>query len=120
MKTVDREAKLHLMTSETSKEMYDTLVRMYEKDTEQEKCLLLQKFYNFKFDNSKDVHYNFSKMQNIVYQLKLVDEEVSENMFMSKVLTVLPEKYKHFSTAWDSTPKTDKTIEKLIQSFGRR
>lgn len=31
------------------------------------------------------------------------------------MLTVLPEKYKHFSTAWDSTPKTDKTIEKLIQ-----
>lgn len=83
MKTVDREAKLHLMTSETSKEMYDTLVKIYKKDTEQEKCLLLQEFYNFKFDNSKDVHYNFSKMQNIVYQLKLVDEEVSENMFMS-------------------------------------
>lgn len=34
LKTIDREVKLHLMTSENAKEMYDTLVRIYKKETD--------------------------------------------------------------------------------------
>ena len=35
-------------------------------------------------------------------------------MLISKILTILPEKFQHFSTSWDSTPKADRTIENLM------
>lgn len=33
---------------------------------------------------------------------------------MTKVLTILPEKYKYFISAWESTPTSEKTIENLM------
>lgn len=32
---------------------------------------------------------------------------------MTKILLTLPEKYKHFSVAWDSTPSSERTIDNL-------
>lgn len=58
---------------------------------------------------------NISKIQNIAFQLKALEEEISENMVISKILSILPEKFRHFSTAWDLTPKDDKNIENLMQ-----
>ncbi|KAK9718150.1 hypothetical protein QE152_g23340 [Popillia japonica] len=34
-------------------------------------------------------------------------------MVMSKILSTLPEQYKYFLTAWESTPISDKTITNL-------
>lgn len=48
LRTVDRTVKVHLMTCESAKDMYDTLLRIYKKDTDHEKCLLLQEFYDYK------------------------------------------------------------------------
>ncbi|KAK9709459.1 Zinc knuckle [Popillia japonica] len=42
-----------------------------------------------------------------------VQQNVDDNMIMCKILSTLPEKYKHFTTAWDSTPTNEKTLTKL-------
>ncbi|PSN34141.1 hypothetical protein C0J52_23631 [Blattella germanica] len=47
LRTVDKTIKVHLMTCNNSKAMYDILVRIYKKDSDQEKCLVLQEFYNY-------------------------------------------------------------------------
>lgn len=114
LRTIDKTVKLHLMNYELAKDMYDALLRIYKKDTNQEKCSLLQEFYNFKYDNTKDMHHNISEIQNLVFKLKILQEEISESMVVSKILTILPEKHQYFSCAWDSTPTKDKTLENLI------
>jgi len=114
LRTVDKSVKVHLMTCDSAKDMFNTLTRIYKKDSSQEKCLLLQEFYNYTFEKSKDIQTNISQIQNLVFKLKVLEEEISDSMLISKIMTVLPEKYKHFSSAWDSTSKDDKTIENLI------
>ncbi|XP_029054804.1 uncharacterized protein LOC114882092 [Osmia bicornis bicornis] len=94
--------------------MYEALQKIYQKKTEQERQLLMQDYYNFKFDKAKDVHMNVSELQNIVVKLKGLNEEISQNMLMSKILTILPEKLQYFSSAWDSTQADDKTLDNLI------
>jgi hypothetical protein len=44
----DNHLKTHIVTCTTAKEMYDTLKQIYQRHTSQQKCLLLQDFYNFK------------------------------------------------------------------------
>lgn len=65
--TVEHSVKLHLVTCESSKDMYDTLCKIYKRDTSQQKCILLQEFYNYKYDNNKDMMFNITHIQNISY-----------------------------------------------------
>ena len=49
-----------------------------------------------------------------------MNEDISEDIQMSKVLAALPSGYNSFSTAWDSAPQGSRTMENLIQRlFGR-
>ncbi|XP_023709537.1 uncharacterized protein LOC111865596 [Cryptotermes secundus] len=93
--------------------MYDTLKQIYQRDTSQQKCLLLQDFYNFKYDKIKDMMTNVSHVQNIAFKLRQLNQNVDENMIMTKI-TILPEDYKRFSTAWDSTATMDRTLDNLV------
>ena len=35
-------------------------------------------------------------------------------MLITKLLATLPAQYRHFASAWDSTPSADKTLTNLI------
>jgi hypothetical protein len=43
-----------------------------------------------------------------------LNQTVDENMIMTKITTILPEDYKHFSTGWDSTGTMDRTLDNLV------
>lgn len=111
--TIEHPVKSHLVTCETSKEMFETLSNIYKRDTSQQKCSLLQEFYNYKFDNQKDMMSNLAYIQNVAYKLNRLDQKVDDTMIITKILSILPEYYKHFSSAWDSTNSTDRTLENL-------
>jgi hypothetical protein len=110
---IEKHVKTHIVTCTTAKEMYDTFKQIYQRDTSQQKCLLLQDFYNFKYDKTKDMMTNISHVQNIAFKLHQLNQNVDENMIMKKI-TILPEDYKHFSTAWDSTVTVDRTLDNLV------
>lgn len=111
--TIDQQVKPHILTCSSSKEMYDTLKRIYERESSQQKCLLLQELYNFKFDSEKDMMTNICHIQNIAFKLNRLNQPVDDTMIITKILTVLPEQYRHFSSAWDSTSASDRTIDNL-------
>jgi hypothetical protein len=62
-------SKTRIVTCKTAKKMYDTLKQIYQRDTSQQKYLLLQDFYNIKYDKTKDMMTNLSCVQNIVFKL---------------------------------------------------
>jgi hypothetical protein len=95
------------VTCTTAKETYNTLKQIYQRDSSQQKCLLLQDFYNFKYDKTKDMMTNLSCMQNIAFKLNKLNQNINEDMIMTKITTILPEEYTHFSSAWDSTVTID-------------
>ncbi|UYV71064.1 hypothetical protein LAZ67_8001578 [Cordylochernes scorpioides] len=57
---------------------------------------------------------NISRVQNLVFQINNVKQEIEESFVISKILSILPDYFNYFSTAWDSTPKSEKTLTNLI------
>ncbi|PNF34311.1 hypothetical protein B7P43_G15816 [Cryptotermes secundus] len=74
VRTIEKHVKTHIMTCTTTKEMYDTLKQIYQRDTSQQKCLLLQDFHNFKYDKTKDMMTNISHVQNIAFRLHQLNQ----------------------------------------------
>ena len=113
VRTLDRPAKNHILSCTTSKQMYDALTAIYRRDTTQLKQSLLLDFHSYQYDKSKDIMQNISHLRNIVFKLEQFQQDVSEEMLMAKILVSLPDQYRYFSAAWDSTPTADKNVENL-------
>lgn len=113
MMTVDKKVMIHIMTCETAKQMYDKLCALFERSGEDRKCELLQKFYQYQYDTTKNMADNFGIIENIIYQLRLLDEKISENSVISKMLAILPETFSGFITSWESAPLHEKTLINL-------
>ncbi|KAJ8879691.1 hypothetical protein PR048_020299 [Dryococelus australis] len=80
------------MSCDSAKGMFDKLCSIYERDSSHNKSSLLQNFLNYK-----------------IYKVAPVDDET----MMGKILSSLPDRYRHFLTAWDSTPKSDRALANL-------
>ncbi|UYV76293.1 hypothetical protein LAZ67_13003282, partial [Cordylochernes scorpioides] len=106
MLTIEKNVLTHILNCKTSKEMYEKLVAIYQREDEQLKCKLLQEFHGFKFDKNTDMATNISRLQNLVFKLNNVKQEIEESFVISKILSILPDYFNYFSTAWDSTPKS--------------
>jgi len=111
--TIDVKIHNHLVACETSAQMYTKLKTIFERDNDQQKCNLLQDFYNFKYSKDMDMIENIGKLKNVVHKLTSLNQLISEEMVITRILTALPEEYQYFSCAWDSTRKEDRTLENL-------
>ncbi|XP_044762361.1 uncharacterized protein LOC123319442 [Coccinella septempunctata] len=112
--TVDKKALVHIMNCNTSAEMYNQLKGTYKRENEDQKCRLLQDFFSFQYDKGNDMATHVSKLQNLAFRLKSLKQEVSDEMLISKILSTLPEKYRFFKTAWESTSNAEKTLTNLV------
>ena len=112
--SVEKTVLTHILNCKSSKEMYEKLCVIFQKVDEQLECKILQDFYSFKFNKDCDVVTNISKIQNLAFKLNNLKQAISEKMVISKIMTILPDEYRFFSTAWDSTPKEEKILTNLI------
>lgn len=113
LRTIEKNVKSHIVTCKSSKEMYDSLCSIYQRDTEQLKCNLMSELFNYKYDKQQTLMNNISAIQNLVYRLKNLREQISDQMVISKILSCLPDHYKFFSTAWESTTADQRTLANL-------
>jgi hypothetical protein len=67
--TVDSSITPHIMMCTMPKQMLDILNSIYQKDSSKRKCMLLQEFYNYKYDRNKDIMSNISHVQNLAHKL---------------------------------------------------
>lgn len=111
--TVDKKSMMHLLDCKTANEMWIKICTIYERDNEQQKCSLLQTFYSLTCDRNTDIASHISDLKNIATKLTAINTRIEDHMIVSKILATLPQEYKHFASAWDSTPKGEKTLENL-------
>lgn len=111
--SVDRKVLLHIITCENSHDMFEKLCQIYDRDTDQQKCNLLQDFFTFKFKKDTDISSNLSRLQNIAFQLKSMKQNIDDNMVISKILSSLPEEFKFFTIAWESTTVNERSLINL-------
>lgn len=111
--SVEKHVLLHIMGCETGRQMYSKLRTIYERDNSQQKYNLWNQFYKFSYKKEQDITTNIAEIENITVRLKALDEKLSEEMIIMKILSTLPESFKHFHTAWESTNTAEKTLENL-------
>lgn len=112
--SVDKRFLVHILNEDSSYGMYSKLCCIFEKEAEQQKCSLLQEFFNYKYESNSDMTNFISNVQNMAVKLSsLGSKNIDDEMIMSKLLSSLPEKYKHFATSWESTAKIDRTLSNL-------
>lgn len=93
--------------------MWLKLCSIYERDSEHQKYALMQEFFSYSMDKSSDVATHISKLESIICRLQALGAEVTDSMIISKILTCLPDTYKTFAIAWESTPTKEQTVENL-------
>ena len=78
MTTCSPKVKQLLLTCETSNDMYLKLQQTFERDSDLQKCLLMEKFYASSWNKTKTVIENVSEIQNLAHQSNSLDQYMSE------------------------------------------
>lgn len=112
--SVDKKHLLHIINCKYAHEMYDKLKNIFEKSTQDQVCNLLQQFYSCSYNKDTDMTLHISKIENLAHKLKALNQQMDDNMIISKIISTLPKNYRHFITAWESTAVTERTITNLI------
>ncbi|KAG5889107.1 hypothetical protein JTB14_003910 [Gonioctena quinquepunctata] len=102
----------HILSCETSNEMWSKLKSVYDKESVVSVHLLQQKFFLMDFGNESISSY-ISKIEEIKNKLKQAGETSSDKMIITKILMSLPDKNKHFTSAWESVSEDKQTLEEL-------
>lgn len=76
------------------------------------KCF--QNLKTFSYEKGTNISLHISKLENLASRLKALEQDITDSMLVSKILSTLPEQFRHFCTAWESTPVMDRTMENLI------
>uniref|UniRef100_A0ABD2XCW1 CCHC-type domain-containing protein n=1 Tax=Trichogramma kaykai TaxID=54128 RepID=A0ABD2XCW1_9HYME len=75
--------------------------------------LISQRFLNYAYEGG-GITAHFSKIDEMVNQLKQRGEKPTEKMVITKILMSLPEDYKHFISAWESVQEDQQTPTNLL------
>lgn len=105
---------IHILTCETSAQMWNKLLTVYEQKSTTSLHLLQQRFFNFKFEDGTDITLFLSKIQEMRTQLKNHGEELSEKFIMTKILMSLPDRYGYFISAWESVSPEKQNYNELV------
>lgn len=100
---------LHIMSCKSSCEMWNRLHGVFEKKSETSILFLQQRYYSYTRNPKDDMATYISKLEEIVQQLSDLDLQIPQEMVISKIILSLPSEYRHFSSAWESTAKDERT-----------
>ena len=103
----------HVTNCETAKEIWDKLSVVFEHKSEVSLDVLQQKFFNYKYNHDSVASY-ISGLEDIRSKLAQMNEVISDNMMMARIINGLPSNFQNFPGQWDATPKSEKTVNELI------
>lgn len=103
----------NIMDCKTACEMWNKLHMVFEQKTETSILYLQQKFFVYTRDPEDSIALFMSKMEEMVRQLSDLGAEIAESMVITKIIMALPADYNHFVSAWESTSKTERTLDVL-------
>lgn len=112
--TVEEQPTLHIIDCETAKDMWDTLVNVYERKSQASIHLLQEQWFTLAKDECDDIATHAAKIEALAHRLDLMGEKVGDSMVMTKILLTLPPYLDYFPSAWESTPESERTKTNLI------
>lgn len=100
----------HVIDCETSRAMWLKLISIYEQSNEFSKSQLQQQFFSYAKEPADDMATYISKMEVLVHRMRNANVAIDDSMIITKLLTALPQEYRHFASAWDSFAPTSQTL----------
>ncbi|GLV33362.1 hypothetical protein CBL_20110, partial [Carabus blaptoides fortunei] len=117
--SVRSEAKQHILTCKSGKEMWDRLYSVYEQKNERRLDLLYTQLFSYHKDVNDDIATHVSKLQKIWQDLQeeLKSETVGlpKSMLLNRILNTLPNEYLELKNAWESLPASERNIMSLTE-----
>ena len=112
-----------LLICDSAKEMWESLLAIYEQRSESSKLILIQKFHSYSMAPTDIAIQHIAKVQNMARQLLDLGETISDNTIIAKILASLSPKFNNFQAAWNSVAPDGQTLnylqERLLQEEAR-
>lgn len=105
----------HVRDLSTAKKMWDALISVHERTDPVKKARCNVKFWNFRVEEGEKLVDAISRLNAIIAELGRNDEKVTDDSKITRMLYALPSSYEMFNFAWESTPATEKSYEKLCK-----
>lgn len=104
---------VHVLNCETAHAMWTKLNSVFEQNNEIGKQHLQEKFFSLTWDGTSDMATHISKMESLAQQMKNLNVAIDDSTVITRILMTLPSEYKHFASAWDSTPASERSVMNL-------
>ena len=112
--SVERKLLGSLLDCKTSREIWTTLLSLYEQNTSENLHELQKKFFQAVILSEQSITNFIASLNLILSELSaLGDETFTEDTMISKLLSSLLEGFDHFLTSWESTPVSEQTLSNL-------
>ena len=110
------EMRLHpyLINCTTPKEVWDKLQQRFGHASEDAKQSAWHQFYDFRIRDGENVSQRLEDFECIYRKLIDSGDKPSDSAVQSKLLKSLPPRFSPFLMAWESTPKTERKKDTLI------
>ncbi|KAF2886085.1 hypothetical protein ILUMI_20088 [Ignelater luminosus] len=101
MTTLDDETSTLVMTCTSAKEVWNSLISVFEQSSEQRLDRLLEK--------------HFSKLNSVLKNQK--KNELSDRILIAQILSTLGPHFREFRNVWEAMPNSDRTLENLVKKL---
>ena len=115
--TIEKKPMQLIMSCNTAREMRLKLNTVYNSRSDENLSIVQKQFLDFKWIESESVAHNLPKLEQLCAKLKALDSEVKKSMVITRVLSSLPNKFRHFHSAWDSVADDKKKLEILTSKL---
>ena len=102
-----------VINCESSRAIWDRLCATHEQKDETSVHLVQQQFFEYQMDKNIDISTHISKVESLARRLEDLGEKQSDTAIITKILLSLPQAYRGLMSAWDSTPKAERTLQNL-------
>lgn len=106
---------VHIMNCSYAKDMWQALHNLYEQKSETSIHMLQQKWYLLSKKPKDSMASHIAKLKDLVHRLEALGEPIADSMIITKILMTLPAAYNHFTTAWESIPRAERTLPNLVE-----
>ncbi|CAH0719500.1 unnamed protein product, partial [Brenthis ino] len=105
---------LQVSNCETAQQIWEKLCSIYESKSETSLHILQQKFFESQYIKNEEISLYIAKLEELANRINQAGGNIPESMLITKIISSLPENFRHFISAWDSVPMADRKLSELI------
>ena len=106
-------------TCTTAKQMMDKLEGIYAQTDDANKLIVQQQYYATRLERNEDMATYVSRVEALAARLSDLNLKQTDEGIIAKIIGGLPDKYRNFVTAWESTATGSQTIGNLTARLVR-